>query len=145
MTLTILLIAALAGVAVYALGMRVSSKASAQSPVVASRNEAPPPGKPAPANKDEQPAFETEATAAVFDECFKLAFDVQRFDYEITGPHAAVLEKIASGLSFENTAKLYWVEAERPVTVCVATPPTSAVAPSVSLAGAEAPTLYTTR
>jgi HD-like signal output (HDOD) protein len=38
--------------------------------------------------------FETEATATVFDECFKLAFDVQRFNYEITGPHAAVLAKI---------------------------------------------------
>lgn len=93
MTLTILLFAALAGVAVYALGMRVSRKASAQSSVLARRNQAPT-GNPPPVLTDEQPSFETEATAAVFDECFKLAFDVRRFDDEITGPHAAVLAKI---------------------------------------------------
>jgi HD-like signal output (HDOD) protein len=92
-TLTILLIAALAGVAVFALGMRVSGKASGQSPVVTSRNEAPP-NTPPPVKSDEPVPFETEATATVFDECFKLAFDVQGFNYEITGPHAAVLAKI---------------------------------------------------
>lgn len=93
MTLTILLIAALAGTAVFALGMRVSGKSSSQSPVATSRNEAPA-SNPAPASDGNQPPFENEATAAVFDEYCKLAFDVQRFDYEITGPHAAVLAKI---------------------------------------------------
>ena len=93
MTLTILLIAALAGAAVFALGMRVSGKSSEQSSVVTSRNEPPPPPKSSPI-REEQPPFETEAMATVFDECFKLAFDVQRFDYEITGPHAAVLARI---------------------------------------------------
>lgn len=95
MTLTILLIAALAGAAVFALGMRVSGKSSAQSSLETSRNEAPPDSNPAPVNQDELPPFETEATAAVFDECFKLAFDVQSFNFEITGPHAAVLAKIS--------------------------------------------------
>jgi HD-like signal output (HDOD) protein len=92
-TLTILLFAALAGGAVFVLGMRVSGKSSEQSSVVTSRNE-PPPTPKAALIGEEQPPFETEAMAVVFDECYKLAFDVQRFDYDITGPHAAVLAKI---------------------------------------------------
>jgi HD-like signal output (HDOD) protein len=93
-TLTILLFAALAGATVFLLGMRVSGKTSAQSSVASSRNEAPAASQVPPALPSEYPLFETQATAAVFDECFKLAFDVQRFDYEITGQHAAVLAKI---------------------------------------------------
>jgi HD-like signal output (HDOD) protein len=92
-TLTILLIAGLAGVAVFALGMRVSGKSSAQPAVATHRNEAPP-SPYSPQTGDEQPAFETKAIAAVFDEYFKLAFDVQRFDYQISGQHAAVLAQI---------------------------------------------------
>ncbi|MET0534256.1 MAG: HDOD domain-containing protein [Steroidobacter sp.] len=92
MTLIILLIAAAAGVAVFVLGMRVSGKASSQPAPKVSRSETP---AAQPASKAaEKPAFENEATAAVFDECFKLAFGVQRFDYEVTGPHAAVLAKV---------------------------------------------------
>jgi HD-like signal output (HDOD) protein len=93
-TLTILLFAALAGAAVFMLGMRVSGKSSAQSSVASSRNETPAASPSPPLHLSEQPLFETQATAAVFDDCFKLAFDVQRFDYEITGQHAAVLAKI---------------------------------------------------
>lgn len=93
MTLTILLIAALAGLAVFALGMRVSGKASEQGSGASSRKDVST-NNPPPVLKDEQPSFETDATATVFDECFKLAFDVQSFDYEISGPHAAVLAKI---------------------------------------------------
>jgi HD-like signal output (HDOD) protein len=92
-TLTILLFAALAGAAVFVLGMRVSGKSSAHS-VAAGRSDPSPAAKAPPIDDDELPSFETDATAAVFDECFKLAFDVQSFDYEITGPHAAVLAKI---------------------------------------------------
>lgn len=73
--------------------MRVSGK-SAQSSAVANRNQAGAASQPIPVLHDEPPAFETDATAAVLDECFKLAFDVQSFDYEITGTHAAVLAKI---------------------------------------------------
>jgi HD-like signal output (HDOD) protein len=92
-TLTILLFAAMAGVAVFALGMRVSSKASNQPSAATSGNETSA-LTPPPPNGGDQPSFENEATAAVFDECFKLAFDVQRLDYEITGQHAAVLAKV---------------------------------------------------
>ena len=94
MTLTILLFAALAGAAVFALGMRVSGKSSAQSSVATSRNEAPSASQSSSASLGEQPLFDTEATAALFDEYFNLAFDVQSFNYEITGQHAAVLAKI---------------------------------------------------
>lgn len=80
--------------AVFALGMRFSGKSTHQSSVAAGRSEAPASRELPKPKDDEQPAFENEATAAVFDECFKLAFDVQRFDYEITGQHAAVLAKI---------------------------------------------------
>jgi len=97
-TLTILLIAALAGVAVFVLGMRVSGKTSGQSSVAASRNQAPPIVAP-PILRDEAPTFETDATVALDDEGFKLAFDVQRFDYEISGPHAAVLAKIGQNVA----------------------------------------------
>src|SRR3712207_388326 len=39
-------------------------------------------------------AHSTEATQAVFDECLKLAFGVPRFDYNIIGDHAAVLDRV---------------------------------------------------
>lgn len=93
-TLTILLIASLAGVAVYALGMRFTGKSSNQSAVATSRNEAPASSNSLPLKHGKQPPFENEATAAVFEECFKLAFGVQRLDYEITEEHAPVLAKI---------------------------------------------------
>lgn len=93
MTFTILLIAAAAGVAVYALGMRVSGKASGQPAAATGRNETPAASTPQ-SGASSRPSFKSEATAAVFDECFKLAFGVQRFDPEITGPHATVLAKV---------------------------------------------------
>lgn len=99
MTLIILLIAALAGVAVFVLGMRVSGKSPARSAVAASRNDEAPINAP-PVLRDEPPAFETDSTAAVYDACFKLAFDVQRFDYKISGPHAEILARIS-----ENAAE----------------------------------------
>ena len=92
MSLTILLIAAAAGVAVFALGMRASGKASSQAS--SGRKEASAALTPPPSSRQPAPAFENQDTAAVFDECSKLAFDVQRFDYEVTGQHAAVLAKV---------------------------------------------------
>lgn len=92
MTLIIILIAVAVGLVVFVFGMRGMGKSASR-----------PTGTVAPARSEpfatpeldgEQPPFETEASVAVFDECFKLAFGVQRFDYNITGQHAAVLAKV---------------------------------------------------
>jgi HD-like signal output (HDOD) protein len=94
--------------AVLALGMRGSGKSSSQSTAQAtSRNQtsateamAHPPGEAAP--------FETGATAAVYDECFKIAFGVQHFDYDITGQHAAVLAKVNENAAASVHQKEYF-------------------------------------
>jgi HD-like signal output (HDOD) protein len=39
-------------------------------------------------------AYSTDATEAVAADCYKLAFGVGRFDYNIIGEHAAVLERV---------------------------------------------------
>lgn len=92
MILSIILIAAAAGLGVFVLGMRRAGKAASRSPIATAsgHDEA----SAGPEADGEQPVFETEATVAAFDECFKLAFGVQHFDYDITGQHAAVLGKV---------------------------------------------------
>ncbi|WP_157995161.1 HDOD domain-containing protein [Peristeroidobacter soli] len=89
MTLTIILIAAMVGVAVFMFGMRGASN---RSPVPdAPRGE---PQAIAGPRAGDGPPFETEATASAFAECYKLAFTVPGFDYAISGQHEAVLEKV---------------------------------------------------
>jgi HD-like signal output (HDOD) protein len=39
--------------------------------------------------------FATEALQAAHDECYKLAFGVKSFDYQILGEHAAVLDRVS--------------------------------------------------
>lgn len=39
--------------------------------------------------------YSTDAIQSAQDECYKLAFGVKSFDYEILGEHAAVLDRIA--------------------------------------------------
>lgn len=92
MALTIIVIAALAGLAVFLLGMRSSTSTSDRpSAAPAPRGEAQALAR-SPAG--EGPTFETEATASAFAECYKLAFGVPAFDYEISGQHAAILAKV---------------------------------------------------
>lgn len=92
MTLTIILIAVMVGLAVFLFGMRGSASSSNRSSVTAaSRDElraitGPPGGDGLP--------FETEATASAYAECYKLAFSVAGFDYAISGEHAEILEKV---------------------------------------------------
>lgn len=91
-TLLIALVAVAAGVAVFAIGMRRSGGRAVTATIrTETRKEAlsaatPPDG--------EGPGYESAATATVFDECFKLAFGVPRFDYDISGQHAVVLAKV---------------------------------------------------
>jgi HD-like signal output (HDOD) protein len=48
----------------------------------------------APVSADSGGTYSNEAIDNVFSECFKLAFNVPRFDYQILGEHAAVLERV---------------------------------------------------
>ena len=92
MTLTIILIAALVGLAVFMYGVRSSMTDSNRSSVATpARGETQALAAPA---SGEGPPFETEATASLFADCFKLAFSAQEFDFDVTGEHAAVLAKV---------------------------------------------------
>jgi HD-like signal output (HDOD) protein len=90
-TLTIILIAVMVGLAVFMFGMRGSTSSSRSSAAHSPREEARAiRGSPA----GEGPRFETEATSSAYAECYKLAFSVPGFDYAISGQHADVLEKV---------------------------------------------------
>lgn len=54
---------------------------------------APPTATP-PAANAAAPAFANETVSGVLDESLRLAFGVARFDYQIMGEHAAVLERV---------------------------------------------------
>jgi len=91
-TLSIILLAIAAGALVFVLGLRSMAKSASRAPATALRGETA--GNSLNSAGGDEPPHDTEATEAVFDECFKLAFGVQRFDYQISGPHAAVLAKV---------------------------------------------------
>lgn len=92
MTLTIILIAAVVGLAVFMYGVRSSTTAANRSSVATpARGETQALAAPA---SGEGPPFETEATASLFADCFKLAFSAQEFDFDITGEHADVLARV---------------------------------------------------
>lgn len=97
MTLTIILIAAAVGLAVFFWGMRGSGASTNRSSAGRSSDGAAAPGEtPALSHSmaGEGQPFQTEDTVIAFEECFKLAFDAQSFDYDIRGEHAAVLAKV---------------------------------------------------
>lgn len=92
MTLTIILIAATIGLAVFMVAMRGSASSSNRGSVATdARGETL--SMPAPRIGD-GPPFETEATASAYAECYKLAFSVPGFDYAISGQHAEILQKV---------------------------------------------------
>lgn len=90
-TLTIILIAAVLGLAIALYGVR-SSTTSHRTPVACPARGQPP--ALAHSAVSEGPPFETEATASLFADCFKLAFSSQELDFDITGQHAAVLASV---------------------------------------------------
>jgi HD-like signal output (HDOD) protein len=56
------------------------------------------PPEPAPLqNVVTDAPYSTDAIQTAQDECYKLAFGVKSFDYQILGEHAAVLDRIAEG------------------------------------------------
>jgi HD-like signal output (HDOD) protein len=98
---TIILIAVVAGLVVLVFRLWGTAQSASRSSAPAIRHKAAalpqPAGSDKPSQGDEQgdePPHDTEATEGVFDECFKLAFGVQHFDYQISGQHAAVLAKV---------------------------------------------------
>lgn len=110
MTITIILIAVAVGGAIFAFGMRGSGKSSNQASraaQAANRNQSSATASAAQPDGGAIP-FQTDATATVFDECFKIAFGVQRFDYEITGQHAAVLAKVNENAAASVHQKEYF-------------------------------------
>jgi HD-like signal output (HDOD) protein len=91
-TLTIILIAAVVGLAVFMYGVRSAMPTSNRSSDAATdRDETHAIARSA---TGDGPPFETEATASLFADCFKLAFSARDFDYDISGQHAAVLAKV---------------------------------------------------
>lgn len=90
MTLTIILIAAVVGLVLFVYGVRSAMTTSDRSAAAPARKETRNPAGGVAAG----PPFETEATASLFADCFKLAFSTQDFDYDITGPHAKVLAEV---------------------------------------------------
>ena len=90
MTLTIVLIAATIGLAVFAFGMRAAGRSNERSASTPATHDA----AVAPNIDGEQPSFDSEATTAVFDNYFKLAFGIQRIDTDIRGLHAEVLATV---------------------------------------------------
>ena len=54
--------------------------------------------KPKAAAAAESLPYSTEATEKVLSDCFRLAFDVVHFDYQIAGEHAAVLKSVADSI-----------------------------------------------
>ncbi len=49
-----------------------------------------------PARAEGEPLYSTDIITAVFDESLKIAFGIARFDYQIVGEHAAVLERVVT-------------------------------------------------
>lgn len=89
MTLTIILIAAMIGLAVFMFGMRGSASRSSVADAPRAETQA-----LAGPRAGDGPPFETESTSSAYAECYKLAFTVAGFDYVISGQHEAVLEKV---------------------------------------------------
>jgi hypothetical protein len=89
----IVLVGGAAGAALLAYRRRQEHTSSEESPVAATPAE---PSEPVAASEltvDDAP-YSTDAIQVACDECYKIAFGVKTFDYQIFGEHAAVMERI---------------------------------------------------
>jgi HD-like signal output (HDOD) protein len=87
--ITIALLAGVGAAAVLAYRSWRRTATERDAPPAGSAAEVPPTG-----SEGDGGTYSNEATDGVFSECFKLAFNVTRFDYQILGEHAAVLERV---------------------------------------------------
>jgi len=89
----IVLVGGAAGVALIAYRRRQQRSSDEQSSVADTPAA---PAEPAAASEptvDDAP-YSTDAIQAAQDECYKIAFGIKTFDYQILGEHAAVLERV---------------------------------------------------
>lgn len=94
-----LIVLALAAALLYWLSRRAAPGTSKVAP-------APPPNRRRRERHDEdlspgpEPAvYSSEATAAAVEQCYKLAFSTNRFDYHIVGEHARVLDAVCEDMA----------------------------------------------
>jgi HD-like signal output (HDOD) protein len=98
------LIIALVGVGVIAIAWRVlRSRPQAEAP-----DPGPASSEPAPATATEAASYSTDAIDGVFDELYRIAFGVPRFDYQILGDHAAVLERVDASIADSVNQRNYF-------------------------------------
>jgi HD-like signal output (HDOD) protein len=89
------LIIALVGAGVIVVAWRIlKARQPAEPP-----SRAPAPNAPTPEEATEAGAYSTDAIDGVFDELYRIAFGVARFDYQILGDHAAVLERVDKSIA----------------------------------------------
>src|SRR5262245_15626996 len=93
----IVLVGGAAGVALLAYRRRQQQQTGDDESSVAAT-----PAQPAESVAPSEPTvedaqFSTDAIQAAQDECYKIAFGVKTFDYQIFGEHAAVMERIREG------------------------------------------------
>jgi HD-like signal output (HDOD) protein len=89
----IVLVGGAAGVALLAYRRHKQGASDAEPPVAAA---------PEPPTTSSEPVvtdapFTTDAIQAAQDECYKIAFGVKTFDYQIFGEHAAVMDRVREG------------------------------------------------
>lgn len=94
----IVLLGIAAGVAVLVYRRRKESSADQTSVSADSAPTEAPTESPAPQNVVTDAPYSTDAVQAVQDECYKIAFGVKGFDYQILGEHAAVMDRVSEGV-----------------------------------------------
>jgi HD-like signal output (HDOD) protein len=89
----IVLVGGAAGVALLAYRRRQEHTSDEESSVAATPAEPAAPVTASEPSVDDAP-YSTDAIQAAYDECYKIAFGVKTFDYQIFGEHAAVMERV---------------------------------------------------
>jgi len=88
----IVLVGGAAGVALLVYRRRQQRTSDDESSVAAAPAESAAPAASEPAVTDAP--YSTDAIEAAQDECYKIAFGIKTFDYQILGEHAAVMERV---------------------------------------------------
>lgn len=79
------------------LGIALLKERSHPKPALAARQPKTQ-AQPKAVEASEAVPYSTEATEKALSDCFRLAFDIAHFDYQIAGEHAAVLKRVADSI-----------------------------------------------